>query len=876
VQSLAYHLSSDTDPASPLGVQAIPLLERSKAMAVLSLDLAQLTILEANEAALSLWQYSDERDLLGQKLPTLLGFHTAQARAQLQQTLQNTPVFGAWRCCWQAQLFLECIVLAKTAERLQICCIARADTPHADAVLPCLQQRYDTLANATQSGMWDWHLERNVFYIDPHLKKLLGYEEGDLANTREAWLNLIYSEDLWMFDELSFTELDEWVSGYNEFQFRIHHGDGSLRWLRMRGHNVRNQTQDLVRMIAVVIDITSQKQGEEALRDSESRFRDLFHFAPIGMAEVSTDGNFLDINASFCKFLGYTRNELMKLNFRNITWHEDSEINRHHWQRLMSGKVKRNEEEIRYVHKNGHLVYGILNSYLRQDTVGKPISIISQIQDITKRKQAEVELQHAKELAETANRAKSRFLASMSHELRTPLNGILGYTQVLKRDLTLTATQQEGIDVIHRSGEYLLTLISDILDLSKIEAERMELYTCDFHFGRFLNGVVELFQLRARQKHIGFTFQALSSLPTAVHADDKRLRQILINLLSNAVKFTEHGSVVFSVSSQVVAVDSDAEDEAADTPPQVELYFIVEDTGIGIPPELQDEIFLPFQQVCTREYHSEGTGLGLAITQKLVEMMGGHLQLDSVPSIGSRFGFSVTLPTVADFVDPDNSIAPKIIGYHGESKTILVVDDQRFNQLVCKHLLQPLGFNVLQAYSGEEALSIANEQHPDLILMDLVMPDMDGFITTQHLRAIDELNDIKIIAASASAFAYHRQQSLAVGCDEFIAKPINAECLLECLQRHLNLNWCYEQAAPPKTKKAEPVVRKDSKPFSLNAEYAHKLHELAMMGDIDGLLSYIEQLEQSAEISAEFLQQLRQLVACYDTDGICHLVEVFH
>ncbi|OUD13938.1 PAS domain-containing hybrid sensor histidine kinase/response regulator [Thioflexithrix psekupsensis] len=866
-----------------------PEIFSEKPVAILTLHVETLVIIDCNEAALALWKCYKKEQLLHKNLAELMEIHDPFSLHQLKQAIQQAQLHGAWRYYGQLTTFfnypIELLILTHQHEQARIYCLPNPHLP-IESRYRILQHRYEKLAKATQSGILDWHLEEDSFYIDPHLKKHLGYDEKTLPHSHSAWLKLIYHEDLWIFEELSFTDLTEWVPAYNEFQFRIYHGDNSLRWMLLRGYNVRNECHELVRIIGVVIDITVQKQAEEALRESESRFRDLFHFAPIGMAEVSIEGNFLDVNASLCKFLGYTRNELMHLNFKNITWNDDAELNRLHWEHLISGKIKRHQEEIRYIHKLGYVVYGILNSYLRQDSLGNPISIISQIQDISNRKKTELELQKAKELAESANRAKSRFLASMSHELRTPLNGILGYTQILKRDSTLNKNQQEGIEVIHRSGEYLLTLISDILDLSKIEAERMELYPSDFHFGRFLTGVVDLFKMRAEQKQIKFEFKQSNTLPIAIHADEKRLRQILMNLLSNAIKFTERGGVVFSIRSDMSEnTINDAEnslylslENKINTTHYRQLYFTVEDTGIGIPSELQKEIFLPFQQISTRQHHAEGTGLGLAITKKLVEMMGGKLHLESQLNLGSRFSFSVKFPIIQQFIESDNH-QPKIIGYNGNKKTILVVDDQHFNQLVCKHLLEPLHFNILAAYTGAEALTIAQAKLPDLIIMDLIMPDMDGFMTTQQLRSNQQLQFIKIIAASASAFDYHRERSLKAGCDEFIPKPINADQLLACLQRQLDLTWHYETPTSPEKLTPDSValtseITHDSSSFLL-PKSAAKLHELAMMGDIDSLLFYLTQMETEQSASAHLIQHIRYHIEHYDTDAICRLVTPF-
>jgi hypothetical protein len=403
------------------------------------------------------------------------------------------------------------------------------------------------------------------------------------------------------------------------------------------------------------------------------------------------------------------------------------------------------------------------------------------------------ELQEAKLTADRANQAKSQFLANMSHELRTPLNGILGYAQILQRDRTIAPEKQDQINIISQCGSHLLTLINDILDLSKIEAGKLELDPKDFNFAFFLQGVVEICRIRAEQKEITFTYQVLNQLPIAIHADEKRLRQVLINLLGNAIKFTDKGGVTFKVGLiQSSPTELESKNDISAKKNQ-KIRFLIEDTGVGMTSEQLQKIFLPFEQVGERSRQAEGTGLGLTISEQIVQKMGSQLQVESTPGVGSKFWVDLELFETINWIESNSSeSSSNIVGYLGTRKKIMVVDDRWENRSVIVNLLKPIGFEVIEASNGKEGLAQAISLEPDLIITDLVMPVMDGLEMTRQLRQIPQWQGKAIVASSASVFNFDRQQSIASGCNDFLPKPVQAEELLNILQNYWTLEWIYE------------------------------------------------------------------------------------
>lgn len=610
-------------------------------------------------------------------------------------------------------------------------------------------------------------------------------------------------------------------------------------------------------------DITAKKEAEKALRESEATKQAIIEAIPDLLIRMRSNGDYLDfIPSNEFKVIHPDRIDNGG-NLYQILPPNLATMQMYHTQKaLETGNLQIYEHEIFMTNK---LYY--------QEVRIVPLltdEVLIMVRDITDRKLIEIELRQAMEAAEAANLAKSIFLANMSHEFRTPLNVILGFAQVMARDTSLSHNQQENLQTIRRSGDHLLSLINDVLDLSKIESGHCTIEENAFDLMAMLHSLRSMLSERANSKNLQLLFDISPEVPQFIIADAQKLRQILLNLLSNAIKFTNQGSITFQVK---------AEPSVYPNAP-LRLHFKVTDTGVGIAAKELETIFDAFVQAQPGKNSTNGTGLGLTISRKLLQLMGGEISVDSTPGEGSTFSFFLpVIQTNGENLQSEQSDRPIIsLAPNQHQRRILIVDDQEENRLLLVKLLVELGFEVREASNGQEAVQIWQEWQPDLTWMDIRMPILDGYEATKKIRAMETEPTSIIIALTAQASQSDRTLALAAGCNDYISKPFREETLFGKMKEYLGLEYIYAEPETITTQQIDSAAL-ENKNFwdgcdltileSFSSDWFIQLENAAVCGDDVALIELINQLPPSL---SQLTNHLTKLVENYQFEQIIQVI----
>ncbi|GAB1541675.1 hypothetical protein NUACC21_43470 [Scytonema sp. NUACC21] len=665
--------------------------------------------------------------------------------------------------------------------------------------------------------------------------------------------------------------------------------DGSLYEVEISVSDVELENE--IMRICICRDISDRKrieaerkQVEAALRQSEERLQLALEASGDGLWDWNLGSQTVYVSPRYLEMLGYKANELtINVETWNALIHPDDKsrvldtLNTHLQDSSVpygfDYRVKTKLGEWKWIANYGKVV--------TRDEQGNPVRMIGTHKDISERKCIELELQQAKEAAEEANHSKSTFLASMSHELRTPLNVILGFTQVLRRDPSLSGVQKDTIQTIHRSGEHLLSLIEDILDLSKIEANRTSVEENSFDLFDLLLSLEDMLRHKAVSKNLEFRFQTAPEVPQFITTDAKKLRQILINLVGNAIKFTEQGSVTLRVNAEPITQKSVNSLESLDRAnSETLLIFEIEDTGVGIAGDETETVFDAFVQSRSGKMTSGGTGLGLTISRRLARLMNGDISVSSILEQGSTFfvRLPIQIAEAASVPSPKQERSPIGLVPGQPTYRILIVDDRAENRLLLRTLMTQVGMEIQEATNGQEAIALCQQWLPHLIWMDIQMPILNGYKATQVIRSFSTEQSPVIIALTAQASMSDRTLAHASGCNDFVIKPFNENLIYEKMAEYLNLQFVYRESqerldAHPVTTTQNTSFVLTSESFSvMSADWLAALYSTTQICDEEEIEQLLQQIPDS---HASLANQLRQLAYNYQFEQIKHLLQQY-
>lgn len=648
----------------------------------------------------------------------------------------------------------------------------RVEKKKADAELAIAQ----SIIKASPVFLWKWapYPQKEVLYVSDNVISL-GYHKEDFINGNIPFETIIHPEDKPYLADLR----DKYnLSGKDkyEMQYRIHTADGSVRWVIDQTSVIRDDKGEAEYTQGLIIDITETYLVKKALDESEQRLRIIVENTPVGIDLLDMEGNFLEVNKAFCNLTGYSQEELLKMNFRDITVPDDLPENEKQINALLSGKIPYIDFTKRYRCKDGSIIWVEVFASIFRDDSGKPLYFVTQAQDITARVQAEHEIQLAKAKAEESNRVKSALLANMSHEFRTPMNGILGFADLInKADVSSTVIEMSNL--IKQSGKRLLRTLESIMLLAQLETEnfKSKLKTETIDLSSFLNSLVIKFQPKAQDKKLSLKLEAIDELQICL--DSTMLKHALYQVIENAIKFTEEGSVTISVKHQII-----------DNQSWVQICVI--DTGISITENHIGAIFKEFVQLSegySRRY--EGAGVGLTIAKKIIDLFEGRIEVQRNTTQGTTVTILLPVsPALSDTLEEPLSTA--VVSHQKiRINRILVVEDNSINAKLLKEYLSicektlNCSYEIDYAVTGEGAIQMTAAKHYDIILMDInLLPGMDGLTATQHIRKVAGYAETPIVAVTGYVMPEDKDKLLDGGCSHYLGKPFDKDDIIRIMQ----------------------------------------------------------------------------------------------
>jgi len=728
------------------------------------------------------------------------------------------------------------------------------------AELRTSEERYRTLFDGVPVGLYRTTPEGRLLDVNQALVEMTRFPSRAQMLTSSGTISFYVDPE----ERLRWQALMERDGIVRDFEFRHRRCDGTIMWVRDTARAVRDRQGKVLYYEGALRDVTERRDLQEEIRRQKDYYEALFVNSPVAVVTADLSGTVVSWNPMAEKLLGYKQEEAIGRDLDSLVANDArlrAEAEAYSDQVFQVGRVLATTRRTR---KDGSLVDVELLA-LPVVVAGEKVGFIAIYVDIT-------DLLEARRQAEAASEAKGAFLANMSHELRTPLNAILGFSQLMEKDVNLTADQSEYLGIISRSGEHLLSLINDVLEISKIEAGKMAVQERAYNLHRQLEGLEEVFGLRAREKGLDLTVARGENVPQQILGDERKLGQVLSNLLSNAVKFTDSGSVALRVTVQPATQPPD--------PRRASLYFEVEDTGLGIAPDELSTIFDAFVQSETGRRAQEGTGLGLTISREYVELMGGELTVSSEVGQGSCFRFDVQVGLAGPLSGPASLTAARrrVVGLEmGQPPCrLLTVDENDSARLLMVRLLKPLGLEVEEAANGQQAIEVWQRWEPQVIFMDMRMPVMDGYEATRRIKATPQGQHTVIIAVSASAFEEDREKILSTGCDDFLRKPFEQQQVFDILSKHLGVRFVYREVEPaPYLKPVDRVALQDAdlelvrRLAALPAGWAIRLREAITVGELAAIAEIIDQIRKQ---DAELGQALAALAHRFEHDRMLMLL----